>query len=241
MLPSPPRKPAFSLTELLVVVAVIAILLAIVIPALSGVRVRLASSRDVANLRQIHSAWMLASQDNNNEPVPGSTNEGQRYQRHWPGKLSKYLSLTFPENQYSMFLDYDTLPENTVLSPGPSYDVYVEDRKKIGYAINYLVAGTYFSSGYRGPLKGDGSRIGNPKLSDITSTSIVFASADGTNWHLGTSVADFGGQPMLGEGYPGIPIRASYDGSANFIRFDGSAFSSDVFPDRKNWTVDGNE
>jgi len=59
------RRGAFTLIELLAVVAVIAILTALLIPVVSSMITRAQSSADLSNLRQLHHAYFLAAAEDN--------------------------------------------------------------------------------------------------------------------------------------------------------------------------------
>lgn len=61
----------FSLIELVIVIAIIAALLALALPALRGVHLRSKKTRELSNLRQVGVAWFLYAQDNNDSALPG--------------------------------------------------------------------------------------------------------------------------------------------------------------------------
>src|SRR5260370_34452084 len=69
---SPPlAKHAFTLIELLIVIAIIAILAGIAIPALNSAFERAKATKDMSNLRQIGTATQMYMNDNNGV-FPGS-------------------------------------------------------------------------------------------------------------------------------------------------------------------------
>ncbi len=153
-----PDNAGFSLVELLVVIAVIAVLAAIIIPTVSSIRVRAASSRDVAHLRQLHGAWIMASNENGGYVIMGRMPSPEAYRRHWPGWLADQFNFSFPGDEYSVYLDYPEIPESTVFSPGGGYDYYDNTgRKKVAYGINIVAVGTKTSNGAIRPAeKGNG-------------------------------------------------------------------------------------
>ena len=64
-------RSGFSLIELVIVIAIIAALLALALPALRGVHLRSKKTRELSNLRQVGMAWLLYAQDNNDSALPG--------------------------------------------------------------------------------------------------------------------------------------------------------------------------
>lgn len=64
-------RPAFSLIELVIVIAIIAGLLALALPAMRGINMRSKKTRELSNLRQVGMAWFLYAQDNNDSTLPG--------------------------------------------------------------------------------------------------------------------------------------------------------------------------
>lgn len=74
-----PRKPSksagFTLIELLVVIAIISLLVALLLPALSGARRRAQETVCLANMRQVTHAFFLYALDNNGA-IPGTYWEG---------------------------------------------------------------------------------------------------------------------------------------------------------------------
>ena len=65
------RKRAFTLVELLVVIGIIAILIAIIMPALNRARENARRTRCLSNMRQLSMAWTMYVQ-NNRGKLPGS-------------------------------------------------------------------------------------------------------------------------------------------------------------------------
>ena len=64
-------RTGFSLIELVIVIAIIAALLALALPALRGVYLRSKKTIELSNLRQVGVAWFLYAQDNNDSALPG--------------------------------------------------------------------------------------------------------------------------------------------------------------------------
>lgn len=94
---SSPR--AFTLVELLAVIAVIGVLAAIVIPVTGRVRESARNSQCMANLRGLHAAALLWSADNKGRLPDGrywTYNEGTSNSAH-PYQLSNYLNMRAPK------------------------------------------------------------------------------------------------------------------------------------------------
>ena len=86
----PPVARAFTLIEMLVIMAIILLLAAILIPSLNSALVRAKATKDMSNLRQIGAATQMYMNDNNGV-FPGSTTAiwmsqlelNQRYLSSW--------------------------------------------------------------------------------------------------------------------------------------------------------------
>src|SRR5579863_5571595 len=68
----PRRAPAFTLVELLVVIAVIAILAALLLPALAGAKEQGRSINCRSNLRQLQVCWEMYGNDNGGALCPNN-------------------------------------------------------------------------------------------------------------------------------------------------------------------------
>ena len=80
-------KKGFTLVELLVVIAVIAVLVSMLLPALARVRARTSSTNCVSNLRQIGAAMQSYAVDC--DYFPGAYLSGSG--AHWYEQLKGYL------------------------------------------------------------------------------------------------------------------------------------------------------
>src|SRR5690625_7766732 len=84
-------KRAFTLIELLTVIAIIGILAAILIPVVGAVRERARSAVCQSNLRQWHTALLLFVEDNGGRMPNGFyVNVPSGPEQYWSGRLAHY-------------------------------------------------------------------------------------------------------------------------------------------------------
>jgi prepilin-type N-terminal cleavage/methylation domain-containing protein/prepilin-type processing-associated H-X9-DG protein len=94
---NPRPRSAFTLIELLTVIAVIAILAAILIPSIGGVREKARTAQGASNLRQIAAALNLFQNEHSKYPgahykyPEGHPNEGERI--NWKQAIAEHLGL----------------------------------------------------------------------------------------------------------------------------------------------------
>jgi len=142
--PSVRQYQAFTLVELLVVIAVIALLIAILIPVLRSARELAQRSVCMSNLRQLTLAWVAYADDNDGKIVYGSADSGDDAKESWLGHafFTSYRS-SLIEN-----------PDKGALWPYvQDIDVYRCPRGWPGHLVTYTtvpaargwdVQGTYF-------------------------------------------------------------------------------------------------
>ena len=86
-IPRTGHSPAFTLVELLVVIAVVAVLAALLFPVAKNALASAKSAKCTANLRQIGTAYMAYLKDNNFDPIPENSSS------NWTVALVPYLGL----------------------------------------------------------------------------------------------------------------------------------------------------
>ncbi len=91
------RRHAFTLIELLVVISIIALMIALLLPALSGARESGRRSLCMSNLRQIGIATEMYKEENNDRLPPCIVNEGEPTQESWDGFLQPYINANAPK------------------------------------------------------------------------------------------------------------------------------------------------
>lgn len=88
------RSPrAFTLIELLTVIAIIGILAAIIVPTVGAVRRSANESKSKSNLRQIALAMNLYADENKDKFAPGYYYKAGEGERIWPAELVPYVGL----------------------------------------------------------------------------------------------------------------------------------------------------
>ena len=85
-------RQAFTLIELLAVIAVIGVLTAILIPAMGMVRERSMAAKTASNFRQVYAAHALYSSDNKGRILSAESSEAQKKLK-WPKKPSALEAL----------------------------------------------------------------------------------------------------------------------------------------------------
>ena len=125
-------KSAFTLLELLVAVAILAVLVGLAIPATTHVSQYAARVKEVSNLRQLGVAAHLYANDHNQElpghPAPGVLSDPNVAGGTWPQLFCQYLSPSDPR----VFLD----PQDRQTARLPLDVVLSSEVNNTGYVCN---------------------------------------------------------------------------------------------------------
>lgn len=170
---------AFTLIELLTVIAIIGILAAIVIPTVGSVREKAQRAVDANNLREIAKAAIIYAADNNDRlPDPDAAGNLNAFARVflWPGILARTGALSDPTLYFSKVdAQFSGVAPTSILSPGNrnTLDASFTDGRELTFEF-----------------------FGGLKMSDPATTPVAFTRGlrtDGT-WDVQNSVyGDTGG------------------------------------------------
>lgn len=189
----------FTLVELLVTISIIALLSALLIPAVTNVMTMSRSTRCLSNLKQIGSALLAFSQDHDNDVIRW-VDDGPDF---WYNVLAK--------NKY--------IPSPTVSAVWrcPANKTGIMNPGETGLAstnMTYAINAVWASASYdhkSGPAYPTGGNYRN-KLSMVESPAKTIAVCDGKSWLIADSV---GGQKATAAG--------NHSGGMNAVFWDGHA------------------
>jgi len=164
----------FTLIELLVVISIIALLIALIIPALRSAREQGHRTVCLSNLKQLTLAWVAYASENDSKIVLGNPFLISGHTRGWLGR-----AFLFPESRSELIAD----PNKGALWPWiRDVDIYRCPRGLKGHAATYAtvnaarggnVEGTYMEYTSGSSITAIGKRVGRTVLKLTKLTEIV--------------------------------------------------------------------
>jgi prepilin-type processing-associated H-X9-DG protein/prepilin-type N-terminal cleavage/methylation domain-containing protein len=147
----------FTLVELLITIAIIAVLVALVLLGVNKARDMAQGAKCAGNLRQIGTALLSYASDNNGSLVPGAEPEPNKL---WYNVLEPYMG--------SGDVAVDS-PDRPAWQQCPSKQFKNKDRFSVGYGWNYtFFGGSWADSEYWKWYYGYGTRLGGVPLPSQT-------------------------------------------------------------------------
>ena len=144
-------KPGFTLIELLVVISIIAILMAVMMPALGKARESAKSIVCRSNLKQMGIGIVNYNQDNDNRMPPSwkSANNNSQ-QNNWMPIIAPYLSEEDPsEKNWDEFWDTEVAGKKVYMCPSFKLaENSSSDTNQYNYVMNLHLSWKFNSDGY---------------------------------------------------------------------------------------------
>ncbi|EIP98281.1 prepilin-type N-terminal cleavage/methylation domain-containing protein [Opitutaceae bacterium TAV1] len=197
--PPPPRLRAFTLIELLTVIAIIGILAAILIPTVGKVRESARAVQCASNLRQLQLANIVYANDHKGHYVPIAASDDMGRISHWYSELP--------------FLEYLSVKATERAKPIACPNAIPEEEGKLLRVYGMNATGTSHID-YR-TQHGLKRQF---RVEEVAMPSRTMAFADGLDWQLLSS----GALTYTGEtGTKTHAVAYRHDGKANLVYYDG--------------------
>ncbi len=215
----------FTIVELLTAIAIIAVLVAILIPVTNSVITNAGVSKNLANLRNLQAANMLYATNNDGLYVPVGTFDGTgAYKNHWhrnPDFAPIYLEVS----------DVYAWPEELLSPKAALRDIHGNLMIERSYGYNYTGLGSYGVP--------DTSR--NATLNQVFQPAQTLAFADALDWQIQINGADkYKGVEEVGNPNNNSAIAYRYNDKAGVVYFDGHTellSRDDVIGNVELWTI----
>jgi len=182
-------RPGFTLVELLVVIGIIALLIAILLPALNNARKQAWTVTCASNLRQMGIATQMYINETKYYPGHAARHTAGQEFAVWPTRLRKMMSSGAGGANQGVFrcptqdLDFEwkvddtTPPVATQADTGYGYNVgetlLLRTSGHFSYGINdWGASGDYASGNTNTPLRGLGAALWNPASGELKASRV---------------------------------------------------------------------
>ena len=212
------KTEGFTLIELLTVIAIIAILAAILIPTIAGVRESANASKSVSNLRQIGSGFQLLMI---NQKTPGKGNRLGSFPSY-QGKDDQGIKYTWPDLIGQQLGFVERIDRNYRWNVAPTETVFQSPFREIafdptnckttsGYGYNYVGLGEWSSANlHLADDRTDGKGKMHTNLLKNPAKMVVVAESNGDG------TADH----MVWPAWPAASVSDAYNGGGHYLFAD---------------------
>ncbi|MCG3179353.1 MAG: hypothetical protein BIFFINMI_01687 [Phycisphaerae bacterium] len=211
----------FTLVELMVVVAIIAVLISVLLPSMGACREAARSAMCGSNLHQLLTGWEMYANENNGLAMPARDYRDTQYYKFWTGAQDKSYAaddLTGFDATKGFIWPYLRSQE---LNACPSWKGK-SNNGQLGYGYNWM-----YLSYYDGNPDGSGNRTFKwTSVADIRMPARVVVFADCARPVKGTDGSQLETTPFLGppsQQYPSFHAR--HNGHGNVGWADGHVSS----------------
>lgn len=181
-----PRRPAFTLVELLTVVAIVGVLAAILIPVVGKVRNKANETTCASNLRQLHMAIITMSNENNGVLPPAQTTVDDGNNQFWVNAVLDYVD--YPDSErFKAEFSCPSWEGNTAGTHWYLGYAYNENPAYLGDSSGIRNNAQSKARNYRVSSDGSGPKY---RMSEITFPERRLMFIDSKAWHINKNFSE---------------------------------------------------